>query len=238
MSSVAVAVGDTPANPLMLDEQGNIVPNPYTFDESDGIELLGDLVPPTEPAPAEPAPAEPAPIAHENPAARTPEQRAYAAEQHRLWDEAEQAYTILRRQRARAHGAEADRIRAALGRSRARDSPRLVQRRTEREEERERIRLQARPPPLSTERYHQRCAICLDVKSHPVSYQCGHSHCYVCVRLWLEVSWKCPECSAVMHSAPIRHWGEEGGIEFDFPGWKNASVVTYSFDGLYFPAAE
>ncbi|KAJ6515176.1 hypothetical protein C8R47DRAFT_1206512 [Mycena vitilis] len=94
----------------------------------------------------------------------------------------------------------------------------------------------ARPADLTTEeRVHQLCAICRQVKSHPVSYRCGHSHCYVCIRMWLEYSWKCPECVTVMHEAPVRHYPEENGIALDFPSRAGETQVRYSWAGLTFP---
>ncbi|KAJ7456317.1 hypothetical protein B0H11DRAFT_2244237 [Mycena galericulata] len=97
----------------------------------------------------------------------------------------------------------------------------------------------ARPPPLDAPKEHHVCSICHDVKSHPVSYQCGHSHCYVCIRLWLEKKkMTCPECSKVMHSAPFRHYGEEHGIEHEYPAWNDQSRVWYDWQGLIFPGAE
>ncbi|KAJ7670793.1 hypothetical protein DFH06DRAFT_1320716 [Mycena polygramma] len=93
-----------------------------------------------------------------------------------------------------------------------------------------------RPAEVTTEeRVHQMCAVCRQVKSNPVSYRCGHSHCYVCIRMWLEHSWKCPECITVMQESPVRHFPEENGIAFDFPSRANETKVTYSWDGLSFP---
>ncbi|KAJ7814309.1 hypothetical protein B0H13DRAFT_2381836 [Mycena leptocephala] len=93
----------------------------------------------------------------------------------------------------------------------------------------------ARPAALTTDRDHQTCAVCRQVKSHPVLYECGHSHCYACIRLWLEQRWTCPECQGTIHSPPIRHRGEEKGIEVDFPARVDGTAVTYSWDGLTFP---
>ncbi|KAJ7432013.1 hypothetical protein B0H11DRAFT_2261158 [Mycena galericulata] len=93
-----------------------------------------------------------------------------------------------------------------------------------------------RPPELDEVKSHHVCRICHGVKSHPVSYKCGHSHCYVCIRLWLELSWKCPICNAKIDSEPFRHFGEEDGIAFDYPGWVDKSVVNYSWAGLKFPS--
>ncbi|KAJ7631947.1 hypothetical protein DFH06DRAFT_1337471 [Mycena polygramma] len=94
----------------------------------------------------------------------------------------------------------------------------------------------ARPADCTTEeRIHQLCAICRQVKSNPVSYRCGHSHCYTCIRIWLEYSWKCPECVTTMYEKPVRHWPEEAGIALDFPVRADETVVTYSFEGLTFP---
>jgi hypothetical protein len=40
-------------------------------------------------------------------------------------------------------------------------------------------------------------------------YCCGHSHCFVCIHVWLEKSWRCPECLEMMYRKPFRHWGGE-----------------------------
>ncbi|KAJ7652311.1 hypothetical protein B0H17DRAFT_1214976 [Mycena rosella] len=93
------------------------------------------------------------------------------------------------------------------------------------------------PDQLATYEHHM-CTVCHFVKSHPVSYTCGHSHCYVCVRLWLERKWTCPECRKPMDRAPFRHYPEEQGIESEYPGWGDNSVVDYSFEGLTFPTVE
>ncbi|KAJ7764956.1 hypothetical protein DFH07DRAFT_955782 [Mycena maculata] len=82
---------------------------------------------------------------------------------------------------------------------------------------------------------HHKCGICLEVKSHPVSYACGHSHCYTCIRLWLERSWNCPECSTQMTRPPFRHYGEEAWIASEYPEWQDESQVDYSWTGLTFP---
>ncbi|KAJ6463766.1 hypothetical protein C8R47DRAFT_1224922 [Mycena vitilis] len=92
-----------------------------------------------------------------------------------------------------------------------------------------------RPPVLAVPKPHHVCGLCRDVKSHPVSYACGHSHCYACIRVWLEGKWTCPKCDDVMRRAPVRHEGEEDGIKFDYPWWKDRSVVSYSWEGLEFP---
>ncbi|KAJ7440833.1 hypothetical protein B0H11DRAFT_2252652 [Mycena galericulata] len=92
----------------------------------------------------------------------------------------------------------------------------------------------ARPPPGEPKPYH-RCTICTGVKSHPVSFMCGHSNCYVCIRLWLELKWTCPECVAIIKSAPFRHYGEEASIANDYPEWDDQSKVAYNWDGLVFP---
>ncbi|KAJ6461942.1 hypothetical protein C8R47DRAFT_1225741 [Mycena vitilis] len=92
-----------------------------------------------------------------------------------------------------------------------------------------------RPPVLATPKPHHVCRICFDVKSHPVSYACGHSHCYVCIRMRLETEWSCPQCDAVMYMAPYRHEGEEAGIKWDYPWWRDESRVSYSWEGLFFP---
>ncbi|KAJ7100992.1 hypothetical protein C8R43DRAFT_1141254 [Mycena crocata] len=92
-----------------------------------------------------------------------------------------------------------------------------------------------RSPLGTTDRVHQRCSICLQIKSHPVFYVCGHGHCYVCARLWLEERWNCPECRAIMHTEPIRIIDYEKGMECDFPGRRDESVVDYSWERLRFP---
>ncbi|KAJ7823462.1 hypothetical protein B0H13DRAFT_2376037 [Mycena leptocephala] len=84
-------------------------------------------------------------------------------------------------------------------------------------------------------REHHKCGICHAVKSHPVSYECGHGHCYVCIRMWLERSWKCPECLAVMYRAPFRVFAEEAWIADAYPNWHDTSKVNYNWDGLVFP---
>jgi hypothetical protein len=99
---------------------------------------------------------------------------------------------------------------------------------------------------------HHMCGICHFVKSHPVScvrfvgavnvkahlnfrYTCGHSHCFVCIRIWLEKEWTCPECVTVMGQPPFRHYAEEAGIAREYPDWKDASSVDFSFEDLIFP---
>ncbi|KAJ7832601.1 hypothetical protein B0H13DRAFT_2370895 [Mycena leptocephala] len=91
------------------------------------------------------------------------------------------------------------------------------------------------PPEQAAARDHHKCGICHSVKSHPVSYKCGHGHCYVCIRLWLERSWKCPECVAVMYRAPFRVFAEEAWIADTYPNWSDNTVVDYNWDGLIFP---
>ncbi|KAJ7933686.1 hypothetical protein B0H13DRAFT_2306519 [Mycena leptocephala] len=91
------------------------------------------------------------------------------------------------------------------------------------------------PPEQAAAREHHKCGICHSVKSHPVSYECGHGHCYVCIRLWLERSWKCPECVTVMYHAPFRVFAEEAWIADTYPNWSDNTVVDYNWDGLIFP---
>ncbi|KAJ7831226.1 hypothetical protein B0H14DRAFT_3464230 [Mycena olivaceomarginata] len=73
------------------------------------------------------------------------------------------------------------------------------------------------------------------VKEHPVLYRCGHSHCFVCIRMWLERSWRCPECLDTMHDKLFRHWGEEAHLTAAYPGWGMETKVSYSWKGLRFP---
>ncbi|KAJ7264469.1 hypothetical protein B0H12DRAFT_1230667 [Mycena haematopus] len=93
----------------------------------------------------------------------------------------------------------------------------------------------ARPPErVLLEPFHM-CGICCGVKEHPVSYKCGHSYCFSCIRLWLEKSWYCPDCKATMHTPPFRHWAEEASLAAAYPGWGEATKVSYSWMGLQFP---
>ncbi|KAJ6468691.1 hypothetical protein C8R47DRAFT_1223269 [Mycena vitilis] len=91
------------------------------------------------------------------------------------------------------------------------------------------------PPDQDANREHHKCGICHMVKSHPVSYECGHGHCYTCIRMWLEVSWKCPECMTSMYRAPFRIFSEEAWISDAYPNWNDNSQVDYNWDGLVFP---
>jgi hypothetical protein len=113
-----------------------------------------------------------------------------------------------------------------------------------------------RPPawPMEEIKAHHVCDICWSLKSHPVSwvaaplvrmllifyfgfrysYRCGHSHCYVCIHVWLEKSRKCPHCMTRMREEPYVHLGERQGIEADYPGWVDKSVVNFSFAGVLF----
>ncbi|KAJ7635969.1 hypothetical protein DFH06DRAFT_1336117 [Mycena polygramma] len=94
----------------------------------------------------------------------------------------------------------------------------------------------ARPPVKTTERSHHECSICKHVKSHPVIYGCGHCHCYVCSRRALENSWECALCKAPITAPPARNWDAEQAIAFDIPDFVDHSLVSYSWDGLLFPA--
>ncbi|KAJ6447424.1 hypothetical protein C8R47DRAFT_1231438 [Mycena vitilis] len=91
------------------------------------------------------------------------------------------------------------------------------------------------PPDQDAHREHHKCGICHMVKSHPVSYECGHGHCYACIRMWLELSWKCPECMTTMYRAPFRIFSEEAWISEAYPNWNNNSQVDYNWHGLVFP---
>jgi hypothetical protein len=53
--------------------------------------------------------------------------------------------------------------------------------------------------------------------------------------MWLERSWKCPECLAVMYRAPFRVFAEEAWIADAYPNWHDTSKVNYNWDGLVFP---
>ncbi|KAJ7751017.1 hypothetical protein B0H14DRAFT_2636103 [Mycena olivaceomarginata] len=66
-----------------------------------------------------------------------------------------------------------------------------------------------RPPSLTAKEPHHQCTICHCVKTHPVSYKCGHTHCFICIRVWLQISWKCPDCNQVMHGPPSRNYDVE-----------------------------
>ncbi|KAJ7168435.1 hypothetical protein C8R46DRAFT_1033682 [Mycena filopes] len=82
------------------------------------------------------------------------------------------------------------------------------------------------------------CGICLGIKSHPVVYACNHSDCYVCIRQWLESSWQCPHCRAVMHTPPAPV-SQEFALEIQLAHleWHDTSLVTGTWDGLRFPVA-
>ncbi|KAJ6477913.1 hypothetical protein C8R47DRAFT_1219815 [Mycena vitilis] len=94
---------------------------------------------------------------------------------------------------------------------------------------------EVRPPCKTTERTHYECGICLHIKSHPVYYPCGHGHCYACIRKWLEHSWLCPICQAVIYQAPFRNYDIDKGIAYDLLDWDDCSLVTLSWEGLTFP---
>ncbi|KAJ7684867.1 hypothetical protein DFH06DRAFT_1313242 [Mycena polygramma] len=93
----------------------------------------------------------------------------------------------------------------------------------------------ARPPADSDPLPHHECSVCYNIKSHPVAYRCGHSHCYVCVREWLETSWECPFCRAEIRDEPMCSDDAKRAIAFDHPDWQDHSLVSYSWEGLYFP---
>ncbi|KAF8127736.1 hypothetical protein K438DRAFT_2000645 [Mycena galopus ATCC 62051] len=78
------------------------------------------------------------------------------------------------------------------------------------------------------------CRLCLNAKSHPVKFLCGHTACYVCVRVLLETSWACPQCSHKITRKPKPHAEEAAAIEQEHPGW-DKSKVSYSWVGLTFP---
>ncbi|KAJ7604874.1 hypothetical protein DFH06DRAFT_1349007 [Mycena polygramma] len=82
----------------------------------------------------------------------------------------------------------------------------------------------ARPPVKTTERSHHECSICKHVKSHPV------------IRRALENSWECALCKAPITAPPARNWDAEQAIAFDIPDFVDQSLVSYSWDGLIFPA--
>ncbi|KAJ7897376.1 hypothetical protein B0H13DRAFT_2337909 [Mycena leptocephala] len=96
-------------------------------------------------------------------------------------------------------------------------------------------RTEGRPRDYEATQGHHECSICGGVKNHPVSYRCGHSHCYVCIRVWLDKSWKCPDCMTIMRCAPFRQKFEEKTLAAAYPGWGEDSVVDYSWTGLQFP---
>ncbi|KAJ7225172.1 hypothetical protein C8J57DRAFT_1731141 [Mycena rebaudengoi] len=96
-----------------------------------------------------------------------------------------------------------------------------------------------KPPTLTAKEPHHKCSICHCVKTHPVSTQCGHTHCFVCIRVWLQTSWKCPDCNAVMHSAPSRNYDLEEWLRTSYPEIAaDESRVTYNWSGLIFPTAD
>lgn len=66
-------------------------------------------------------------------------------------------------------------------------------------------------------------------------YKCGHSHCCVCIRMWLENSFKCPQCVTTMNGPPFRHYAEENDLELHYPGCDNNTSVAYDWDDLLFP---
>ncbi|KAJ7840360.1 hypothetical protein B0H13DRAFT_2366296 [Mycena leptocephala] len=61
-------------------------------------------------------------------------------------------------------------------------------------------------------------------------------HCFVCIRRWLESSWECPTCRAVMTEPPMPNYDYEASIAHDHPEWRDTSTVNYSWKGLWFPA--
>ncbi|KAJ7779997.1 hypothetical protein B0H16DRAFT_1711221 [Mycena metata] len=91
------------------------------------------------------------------------------------------------------------------------------------------------PRPPSMECHVQdHCTVCLQLLSHPVFYTCGHGHCYTCVRVWLEESWTCPQCDAVITQPPFHIAAVDGLLARAYREW-DGSVVPYSWDGLTFP---
>ncbi|KAJ7775264.1 hypothetical protein B0H14DRAFT_2964601 [Mycena olivaceomarginata] len=95
-----------------------------------------------------------------------------------------------------------------------------------------------RPPSLTAKEPHHQCTICHCVKTHPVSYKCGHTHCFICIRVWLQISWKCPDCNQVMHGPPSRNYDVEDWLSSAYPKIAaDGSRVTYSWSGLVFPSA-
>ncbi|KAJ7793386.1 hypothetical protein B0H14DRAFT_2927033 [Mycena olivaceomarginata] len=95
-----------------------------------------------------------------------------------------------------------------------------------------------RPPSLTAKEPHHQCTICRCVKTHPVSYKCGHTHCFICIRVWLQISWKCPDCNQVMHGPPSRNYDLEDWLSSAYPKIAaDGSRVTYSWSGLVFPSA-
>ncbi|KAJ7870576.1 hypothetical protein B0H14DRAFT_3132064 [Mycena olivaceomarginata] len=100
------------------------------------------------------------------------------------------------------------------------------------------IRAPPRPPSLTAKEPHHQCTICHCVKTHPVSYKCGHTHCFICIRVWLQISWKCPDCNQVMHGPPSRNYDLEDWLSSAYPEIAaDGSRVTYSWSGLVFPSA-
>jgi hypothetical protein len=55
--------------------------------------------------------------------------------------------------------------------------------------------------------------------------------------MWLENSWICPHCRAVMTKEPVKNYDIASAISYDFPTRQDLSVVSYSWDGLHFPQA-
>ncbi|KAJ7177013.1 hypothetical protein C8R46DRAFT_1213574 [Mycena filopes] len=71
----------------------------------------------------------------------------------------------------------------------------------------------------------------------PVSYACGHGHCYTCIRVWLEERWECPDCKAVITSAPNRVYGFEDLFKRVYGDW-DTCTVSYDWTGLVFPVVD
>ncbi|KAJ7805683.1 hypothetical protein B0H14DRAFT_2879126, partial [Mycena olivaceomarginata] len=85
-----------------------------------------------------------------------------------------------------------------------------------------------RPPSLTAKEPHHQCTICHCVKTHPVSYKCGHTHCFICIRVWLQISWKCPDCNQVMHGPPSRNYDVEIGFLVRIQRLQQMGVVLHT----------
>ncbi|KAJ7780677.1 hypothetical protein DFH07DRAFT_765195 [Mycena maculata] len=65
-------------------------------------------------------------------------------------------------------------------------------------------------------------------EARPPIIETDHTNAGIAIAMF---SWKCPECTAVMYRAPVRHYGEEAAISVDFENWGDESRMTYDWTG-------
>nr|GAT46443.1 predicted protein [Mycena chlorophos] len=109
------------------------------------------------------------------------------------------------------------------------------------------------PPYLEPLSPHHRCSICWGVKAHPVlsarflftrsdslpeypRTDCGHTFCFCCLRVWLQTSWRCPECMNILRETPRRNIDVQQWLLEAYPKLaEDESRPTYDFSSLVFP---